>query len=88
MALSTQGAYAVICARIASLLHISGGSARQMLDRQAAQAGVRTAAERLDFARAQLASLQEQYGIHGKRPPIAQLLDETATNPSPLPEEE
>ena len=88
MALSQQGAYAVTCARIASLLHISLGAARQWLDRRAAQAGVRSVAQRLEFAQAQLAKLQEQYGSSGERPPMAQLLDGTVANPSPLPEEE
>ena len=88
MALSQQGAYAVICARIASLLHISLGAARQWLDRRAAQEGVRSVAQRLEFAQAQLATLQEQYGHHGERPPMARLLDETVANPSPLPDEE
>ncbi len=88
MALSQQGAYAVICARIASLLHISLGSARQWLDQQATRQGVRGVAQRLEFAQAQLATLQERYGGHGERPPMARLLDETVANPSPLSEEE
>ncbi|KKZ14360.1 MAG: hypothetical protein TH68_04965 [Candidatus Synechococcus spongiarum 142] len=88
MALSQQGTYAVTCARIASLLHISLGAARQWLDRQAAQEGVRGVTQRLEFAQAQLTKLQERYGSHGERPPMAQLLDETVANPSPLPEEE
>ena len=89
MALSQQGTYAVICARIASLLHISVGAARQWLDRQATREGVRGVAQRLEFAQARLAALQERYGgDHGERPPMARLLDETVTNPSPLPEEE
>ena len=88
MALSPQGEYAVTCARIASLLHISLGAARQWLDRQAAKAGVRSVAERLEFAQAQLVALQERYSDQGERPPMAQLLDETVANPSPLPEEE
>ena len=88
MALSQQGAYAVICARMPSLLHISLGSARQWLDRQATREGVRGVAQRLEFAQAQLTKLQERYGDQGERPPMAQLLDETVANPSPLPEEE
>ena len=88
MALSQQGAYAVICARIASILHISIGSARQWLDRKATEQGLRSVAQRLEFAQVQLAKLQEQYGNNGERPPVAQLLDETVANPSPLPEEE
>lgn len=88
MALSPQGAYAVTCARIASLLQISLGAARQWMDRQAAQEEVRGVAQRLEFAQAHLAKLQERYGVRGERPPMAQLLDETVANPSPLPEEE
>ena len=88
MALSQQGAYAVTCARIASLLHISLGAARQWLDRRATREGVRMVAQRLELAQAQLATLQERYGNHGERPPMAQLLDETVTNPNSLTEEE
>ena len=88
MALSSRGAYAAVCARIASLLQVSLGAAQQHVDRRAAREGARHSAERLAFAQTLLSTLQEQYEHSGERPPIAHLLDVTVDCPSPLPDEE
>ena len=88
MALSSRGAYAAVCARIASLLQVSLGAARQQIDRRAAREGARQSTERLAFARNLLVALQAQYERSGERPPIAHLLDVTVASPSPLPDEE